>query len=151
MRKRRILLFGIVFCLVLVAPALALSLQVLDIEGQTTTLTALEVLNMPHTTVKVIDHDVPAQFEGIPLANVLASAKIQLGDTLRGQRMTEVLVVEAADSYRVAFALAELDPAFAARDIVLADERDGKPLDAKQGPLRVVAAGDKRPHVGCVR
>ena len=47
MRKRRILLFGIVFCLVLVAPALALSLQVLDIEGQTTTLTALEVLNMP--------------------------------------------------------------------------------------------------------
>ena len=151
MRKRRILLFGIVFCLVLVAPALALSLQVLDIEGQTTTLTALEVLNMPHTTVKVIDHDVPAQFEGIPLANVLASAKIQLGDTLRGQRMTEVLVVEAADSYRVAFALAELDPAFAARDIVLADEGDGKPLDAKQGPLRVVAAGDKRPHVGCVR
>jgi len=151
MRKRRILLFGIVFCLVLVAPALALSLQVLDIEGQTTTLTALEVLNMPHTTVKVIDHDVPAQFEGIPLANVLASAKIQLGDTLRGQRMTEVLVVEAADSYRVAFALAELDPAFAARDIVLADERDGQPLDAKQGPLRVVAAGDKRPHVGCVR
>ena len=101
MRKRRILLFGIVFCLVLVAPALALSLQVLDIEGQTTTLTALEVWNMPHTTVKVIDHDVPAQFEGIPLANVLASAKIQLGDTLRGQRMTEVLVVEAADSYRV--------------------------------------------------
>jgi len=151
MRKRRILLFGIVFCLVLVAPALALSLQVLDIEGQTTTLTALEVLNMPHTTVKVIDHDGPAQFEGIPLANVLASAKIQLDDTLRGQRMTEVLVVEAADSYRVAFALAELDPAFAARDIVLADERDGKPLDAKQGPLRVVAAGDKRPHVGCVR
>ena len=151
MRKRRILLFGIVFCLVLVAPALALSLQVLDIEGQTTTLTALEVLNMPHTTVKVIDHDVPAQFEGIPLANVLASAKIQLGDTLRGQRMTEVLVVEAADSYRVAFALGELDPAFAARDIVLADEGDGKPLDAKQGPLRVVAAGDKRPHVGCVR
>jgi len=151
MRKRRILLFGIVFCLVLVAPALALSLQVLDIEGQTTTLTALEVLNMPHTTVKLIDHDVPAQFEGIPLANVLVSAKIQLGDTLRGQRMTEVLVVEAADSYRVAFALAELDPAFAARDIVLADERDGKPLDAKQGPLRVVAAGDKRPHVGCVR
>ena len=99
----------------------------------------------------MIDHDVPAQFEGIPLANVLASAKIQLGDTLRGQRMTEVLVVEAADSYRVAFALAELDPAFAARDIVLADEGDGKPLDAKQGPLRVVAAGDKRPHVGCVR
>jgi hypothetical protein len=59
--------------------------------------------------------------------------------------MTEVLLVEAADGYRVAFALAEVDPAFSERDIILADKRDGKPLDAKEGPLRIVAPGDKRP------
>lgn len=101
MKKRRILPLGDCFLSGPGHSSLALSLQVIDIEGQTTTLTALEVLNMPHTTVKVIDHDFPAQFEGIPLANVLASAKIQLGDTLRGPRITEVVVVEAADSYRV--------------------------------------------------
>ena len=43
------------------------------------------------------------------------------------------------------FALAEVDPAFAVRDIIVADKRDGKLLDAKEGPLRIVAPGDKRP------
>jgi hypothetical protein len=56
-----------------------------------------------------------------------------------------VLLVEAADGYKVVYALAELDPAFASREIILADKRDGKPLDAKEGPFRIVAPGDKRP------
>jgi hypothetical protein len=38
-----------------------------------------------------------------------------------------------------------LDPAFAVREIVVADKRDGKPLDLREGPLRIVAPGDKRP------
>jgi hypothetical protein len=58
--------------------------------------------------------------------------------------MTEVLVVEAADGYKTVFALAEVDPAFAVREIILADKRDGKALDTKEGPLRIVAPGDKR-------
>jgi hypothetical protein len=62
---------------------------------------------------------------------------------MRGPRMTEVLLVEAADAYKVVFALAEFDPPFAPR--ILADKRDGKPLDAREGPFRIVAPGDKRP------
>ena len=69
---------------------------------------------------------------------------IGLGDKLHGARLTEVMLVEAADGYKVAFAVAEVDPAFATREIILADRRDGKPLDAKEGPLRIVAPGDKR-------
>ena len=72
-------------------------------------------------------------------------AGIQLGDTLRGPRLTEVVLASAADGYKVAFALAEIDSAFAVREILLADQRDGKPLDAKEGPFRIVAPGDKRP------
>jgi hypothetical protein len=94
---------------------------------------------------KVLDHGVPAQFEGVSLDSLLSSTGVQLGDKLRGPRMTEELLVEAADGYRVAFALAEVDLAFSARDIILADKRDRKPLDAKEGPLRIVAPGDKRP------
>ena len=75
---------------------------------------------------------------------LLTTAGVQLGDKLRGQRLTEVLLVEAADGYKVAFALAEVDPAFATREIILADKQDGKPLEAKEGPLRIVAPGDKR-------
>ncbi len=79
------------------------------------------------------------------MATLLAMAGVQLGDRLRRPRMTEVLLVEAAGGYKVVFALAEVDPAFATREIILADKRDGKPLDAKEGPLRIVAPSDKRP------
>jgi hypothetical protein len=58
--------------------------------------------------------------------------------------MAEALLVEAADGYKVVFALAEVDPAFATREIILADKRDGRGMDAKEGPLRIVAPGDKR-------
>jgi hypothetical protein len=54
-------------------------------------------------------------------------------------------MVRAADGYMVVFALAEVDPAFAVREIILADKRDGQPLDAKEGPFRIVAPGHKRP------
>lgn len=43
------------------------------------------------------------------------------------------------------FSLAELDPAMHDGLVLLADRRDGAALDAKQGPFRLVAAGDKRP------
>jgi hypothetical protein len=99
---------------------------------------------LPHTTVKVSDHDAPAQFDGVSLASLLSGANIQLGDKMRGPRMTEVLLVEAADGYKAVFALAEVDQAFAVRDIILADKRDSKPLDAKEGPFRIVVPGDKR-------
>jgi hypothetical protein len=52
--------------------------------------------------------------------------------------------VEAADGYRVLFALPELDPAFTDRVIILADRADGDPLDNKEGPFRVVIPGEKR-------
>ncbi|HYA95781.1 MAG TPA: hypothetical protein VEC95_05870 [Terriglobales bacterium] len=41
-------------------------------------------------------------------------------------------------------ALAELDPAFTSGEVFLADGRDHKPLDAKEGPFRIVIPGDKK-------
>jgi hypothetical protein len=132
-------------CLFFFAAGLsAQTLKIINTDGQATTLTAAQIANLPHLTVNVKDHDVPAQFEGVALAPLLSSAGIQLGDKLHGARLAEVLIVEAADGYKVAFALAEVDPAFATREIILADKRDGKSLDAKEGPFRIVAPGDKR-------
>jgi len=104
-----------------------------------------QITALPHVTVKVNEHRTPAQFEGASLPAVLNLAGVPLGSSLRGPRLTEALMVEAADSYKVVFALAEVDPDFATREILLAYQRDGKPLDAKEGPLRIVAPGDKRP------
>ena len=40
--------------------------------------------------------------------------------------------------------LPELDPAFNSKQIVLAFLKDGKPLDEKEGPYRVVIPDEKR-------
>lgn len=131
--------------LFLISGSLAQTIQVTDADGHSTSVIAAQISKLPHVTVAVQDHEKPTQFEGVPLALVLSMAGIQLGDAMRGPRMAEVLLVEAADGYRVVFALAEIDPAFATREIILADKRDGKLLDAKEGPLRIVAPGDRRP------
>jgi hypothetical protein len=144
--RRKYLFAALTCCFLLLASGLwAQTLQVFDPEGHATTLTASQIAGSPHVTLDVRDRETPARFEGVPLAHLLTMVGIQLGDKLRGPRMSEVLLVEAADGYKVVFALAELDPAFAAREIILADKRDGKPLDAKEGPLRIVAPGDKKP------
>jgi hypothetical protein len=146
MTKRRYLLGCVFGCFLLALPGLmAQTLQVVNGEGHSATITAAQIAALPHVTVNVRDHDKDARFEGVPLATVLSMTGIQLGESLRGPRMTEMLLVEAGDGYKVVFALAEIDPAFATKEIILADKRDGKPLDAKEGPLRIVAPGEKRP------
>jgi hypothetical protein len=53
-------------------------------------------------------------------------------------------LVEAADSHRVVIALPEIDPAFTDKQVVLAFSKDGKPLDDKEGPYRLVIPDEKR-------
>jgi len=122
----------------------AQTLQVVNAEGHATTLTAEQIAKLPHVTVSTRDHDTAAQFEGVTLSSVLEVCGVQFGNTIHGPRLAEGVLVGAADGYKVLFALAELDPAFATREIILAEKHDGKSLDAKEGPFRVVAPGDKR-------
>jgi hypothetical protein len=63
---------------------------------------------------------------------------------MRGKRLASYLLVEAADGYRVVIALPELDPAFTGKQIVLAFLKDGRPLDDKEGPYRIVIPDEKR-------
>jgi DMSO/TMAO reductase YedYZ molybdopterin-dependent catalytic subunit len=109
-------------------------------------LTASEFARLPRQSVRGKDRDgKEVEFEGVPLVEVLKTAGIKFGHDLRGPALANYLLVEAADGYRVVFALPELDPASTDRVILLADRREGKPLDEKEGPLRVIVPGEKRP------
>ena len=107
-------------------------------------VTAAELAHMPRVTVTVDDHGTKAAFEGVELRHLLGKVGAPLGDKLRGRELTRYVVVEAADGYRVLFALAELDAGFTDKKVILADTHDGKPLDEKTGPFRIIAEGDKR-------
>jgi len=58
--------------------------------------------------------------------------------------MSLCLLVEAADGYSAVIALPEIEPEFTSGEVFLADGQDGKPLDAKAGPLRIIIPGDKK-------
>jgi len=121
------------------------TLPIIHVEGHATTLTATQMANLPQVAPDARDHDKPARFEGVRLSALLSAAGIQLGDTVRGPRMTEVLPGEGADAYNVVFALAEFDPVFAPREIILADRRDASRRMRKKALFPIVAPGGKRP------
>ena len=133
--------------LVLVAScALAQELKIQTEDGATKTLTAADLRALPHRVLDVKDpHDGrPLRFDVIPLKAVLEKGGVTLGDSLRGKRMSQCLLVQAADGYSALIALPEIEPEFTSGEVFLADGRDHKPLDTKEGPLRIVIPGDKR-------
>jgi len=110
------------------------------------TLTATVLASMPRRTVRAADHGQPeASYEGVGLGDILARAGAPVGQALRGPAMATYVVVAAADGYRVVFALPELDSAFANQIVLVADRKDGNPLSAREGPVRLIVPADRRP------
>ena len=110
-----------------------------------------DLAKLPRREVRTRDRDgTEATFAGVALLDLLPLAEVPLGEKLRGSNMALYLLIEAADGYRVVFALPELDPGFTERVVLLADQRNGRPLSPKEGPLRLVVPGEKR-HARWVR
>lgn len=108
-------------------------------------LTMTELKAMPAGKVTAKDHDgTMATYEGIPLRAILTRAGVPQGEALRGEALQLIVLVKAADGYKVAFSLAELDPLFADKQVLLACRRNGVDLDSKTGPLRLVIPEEKR-------
>jgi len=120
-------------------------LKVENEKGKETTLSAEAIAKLPRQTLKVKDHKGnPATYEGVLLADALRSANVTLGKDLKGPLLANYLLVEAADGYRVVFALPEVDPDLTEKVVLLADRKDGQALTADEGPYKIVAPGDKR-------
>jgi hypothetical protein len=99
---------------------------------------------LPRQSIEARDHGKPARFEGVWLRDVLERAGAPLGKKLRGENMSSVVLLSARDGYVAVFSLAELDPAFRDKPILLADRRDGQALAPDEGPLRLVVADEAR-------
>jgi len=112
--------------------------------GKQTVLARAEIEALPHVKVTAGVSGSSTTFEGVPLKALLERGGVGFGETMKGKRMASCLLVEAADGYRVVIALPEIDPAFTDKQIVVAFLKDGKPLDAKEGPYRIVIPDEKR-------
>jgi hypothetical protein len=149
--RKRVTLSAVVMLLGLCSMAAAQqaqgSISIEGLDGNKLTFTFEQLRQMPQQSVSINNPHTKAteRYEGVPLVVLLAKVAAPSGDKLRGDELRDYVEVTGADGYRVIFALAELDPAFQDNKVLIAITSDGKQLDAKQGPVRVIAPQDKRP------
>jgi hypothetical protein len=100
---------------------------------------------LPVQTVKAEAHGNKVECRGPALIDVLAKVGTPSGEALRGKNLALYVRVSAADGYRAVFSLAELDSGMRDAVPIVTASCNGGPLEAKDGPFRLVVPGEKRP------
>ncbi|HEY1810151.1 MAG TPA: molybdopterin-dependent oxidoreductase [Acidobacteriaceae bacterium] len=123
-------------------------LNVLVIEagpGERAVFTAASLREYPQTKVTVFDRHAKKNvtYAGVPLMELLAHLGVPHGKNLMGKPLQEYVVATGSDGYSTVLSLGEVDPDFHPGVVLVADELDGKPLDAKTGPFRLVVSEDR--------
>jgi hypothetical protein len=85
--------------------------------------------------------DGEATFEGVRLWDIIQRSNSRLGTEPDRAIASGVVVINGG--YQVVLSLAEIDPDFADKNIILADRRDGKALAESQGPFQLIVSGGK--------
>jgi DMSO/TMAO reductase YedYZ molybdopterin-dependent catalytic subunit len=103
-----------------------------------------DLKTLPRTKVEARAEDGKVNtYEGVLAGELLKMAGVPLGQ-MRGGAAAAYIVATATDGYQAIFGGAEFDPAIGSQDVIVADTINGQPLPASQGPLRLVAPGDRR-------
>ena len=127
------------------APAAeAPKLTVKTLTGASVTLTSTDFKARVH--LQATDHDgKPHDYSGFDLRALLTQLGAPAGHDVHGKELTDCVIVEGSDGYRVVFSLAELEPQLGDVKVLIADRVDDQPLSGLDGPLRLVVPNDKRP------
>jgi len=117
----------------------------LDQQGHA--ITSKDFAALPHKTVTTHNGhtNTDETYSGVPLTDLLAKYGAPTGMQLHGKPLSDYLVATGSDGYKAVLSLAETDPSFHTGDGIIADSMAGKPLDAANGPFKLVVTEDKRP------
>jgi hypothetical protein len=123
--------------------------QALDVKGPagSKSWSAGEIAALPHQSATLAGEGgaAPRTLMGVPLATLLGPVSGLAGPRVGGKALRLVIAVDGADGYRAVFSIADLDPSLSPLRLVLADRDEHGPMGAKEGPLRLVVEGDRRP------
>ena len=120
--------------------------------GREIALSVADLKTLPRHQVRIAAENSSdsATVTGVKLWDVLQKAGIPSPEASGRQRAATYVRVVASDGQTAIFALVELDPGFSRKTVLLADQRDGKPLDSAEGPWRIFVPDDQR-HARWVR
>ena len=123
----------------------AADLTVVGLNGKTIVLTAAQLAALPQGEAILHEGAGPIAYQGPSLTAILREAGVPVGPRAHGAPMHAYVLIKGADGYAALLSLAETDPEFRTGPIVLADHQAGAPLDARQGPWRLVIGDDLKP------
>ncbi len=125
-------------------PGSALSVSA---SGQQTSFSLDALKAMHHEQLTVTNGHTHARetYTGVPLIDLLEKVGAPQPSALKGPALSEYVVATGSDNYRAVLSLAEAEPGFHPGAVLVADSHDGKPLDTKEGPLKLVVQEDTRP------
>jgi hypothetical protein len=112
--------------------------------GKSATWTAATLAALPHTTVTVHNEHTKADetYSGVPLIALLTPLGVT--DKPRGKDLRLYVVAAGSDGYEVVYSIGEITPDVHDATVLVADTENGSPINA-DGPLKLVATGEKRP------
>lgn len=108
-------------------------------------LTPADLAALPRAKATITVKGAKVTYEGALLNAALAKAGVVQGERLMGRYLNQVVIAKAADGFMSMLSLAETDPVYRANPVIVADTVDGRKLDAREGPYRLVVDGDLRP------
>jgi hypothetical protein len=118
--------------------AQAQTLTVVGLDGATKSLGIAQLRELPQVEHADSGQNGITRYRGPTVRSIVTLAGAPEGRALRGPSMTIVVLAEASDGYQVAYALAELDEQFGARNAFVALTQNGAPITGNDGPLRIV-------------
>lgn len=138
--------------LAVAASAPAQSTGALDVVvgGKTTTISAADLRALKRTSVRIADTGDSTTMSGISLWDVLQKVGTPPAEASGRQRAATYVKLTGTDGVSAVIALVEVDPSFTRRVVLLADQRNGKALDAVEGPWRSILPDDIR-HARWIR
>jgi molybdate transport system substrate-binding protein len=111
------------------------------------TFTVADLQKLPNTTVTVtLRTDKGTQgiysYTGPLLYTVLDKAGFVPNTSFKNDLLRQFVTVGATDNYQVSVSLAEIAPTFGRARVILAYLRNGRPLSAAEGAIRLIVPGD---------
>lgn len=155
MRRRFVILHAVATglaaaCAPVSAPAQTVDhVEVIGAVRQRLRLSAADLASFPvdqqvsaSSTRRVGSDERSSTVSGVRLISVLERAGLDERDRFDWRK--SVVLATATDGYRAVFSWPELVNTDIGRQVLLVYERDGVPLDAREGPVALSASGDLR-------
>jgi len=133
---------ALIVATLLASTASAQSLELVGLDGTTRTLSMAELAALPQVEVAFKGRDSSrVVLKGPTVRSLMTLVGAPAGHELRGPNLLLVVVAEASDGYKVAYALGEVDEQFGASPVIVGISQNGGALPAAEGPLRIAMGG----------